>query len=217
MKKLLLTFAVLVFVAGSAAVASYNGSGSDDDMHIMAGPGGELSSENITKNATPPVDKARASQSGGSSSGDGWKMDIRQKNATCSTGTTAAEVSDVEYLREGGNYTVSFEGSIKGSNPCEKVSATDIIREDDRYVINITTLEGEGFCAQCMAQLDYEAEFSFSEPVDVEVRHEGEEMRTLTHPDVDQENGNDGNQSDSSSEEKGGISRMVRSFLGFLF
>lgn len=200
MKKAVISIILLAFVASASGVANYNGSG-DSDMHIMGAP----DSSDLQKGNNSSSESARATQTGSTSEGENWEMNLTKLNASCSSDSSGSNMSDVSFSQDNGMNKFSFEASIQGSNPCEELE-TEVSSTDTGYVLNVRTESGGGFCVQCVGQLDYRVNFR-TNAENLELRHEGSQVRTFKHPAAEEEN----------SGEKGNSGGPIQDILSGIF
>lgn len=81
---------------------------------------------------------------------------------------------------------VSFTGSITAPTPCQVLEHEVKEGGNNSYVMNVKTvkeeLDGNRLCTQVLTGIEYDASFQTDEPFTLEVRHDGDKVRTLEYP-----------------------------------
>lgn len=195
MKRTILVAAIVLFAGLSMATTDYDGP--KDQPHIMATP-----------------DSGSASQSGGSSGGSKWSADVNTVNATCISESQSEGVEDISYSGEDAENStkkVNWVGYIQTSNPCHEAGLAMIEQTgENAYRLNITTESQGGVCTQCVGMVKYEAEFSVNDPFQIEILHDGEQVKTVTYPGYNDDSG-------SSEPENTGAIQSLINWLSNLF
>ncbi len=173
MKHATLALAVIMLTGLSAGVVGYNGSG--DQPHIMTSGSGSSASA-----ATGP-------------NGTMWRAELTGQGSSCATNTTDRVTVGDFFTRERDPVQrgVEFSGTVITSNPCHILDHK--IREKGRntYVFDVTSKpEGQGVCVQCIGGVSYTASFQVNQNAGssktgflLEIRHDGELVKTVEHPD----------------------------------
>lgn len=167
MKKTALITA-LVFLSGTAtAVVGYDGP--KDGPHIMSGASSASSTAAVSPNGTEYRSTVKM---------DGRTPDIKD-----------SEIKDINRSDD----RLSFEGSIQASTPCHLLEQEVEKTGNGTYVLDIETVQDNSseVCAQQSVMIEYDAEFEDEAPYSLSVRHDGEEVRELSNPTVQEKEPSD--------------------------
>lgn len=118
------------------------------------------------------IDRGGAFESLGSSSGEKYNTTFDILNTT--QGEHPKQITNVEVEEN----SISFTGNIHLSQPCNKVNKT-YEKKDSKLILKVGSYSTEEPCVDVVAFKEYRFELESNEPVRLEVRHNGEEVRTL--------------------------------------
>lgn len=164
MKKLVLTFAVLLSIGLSTAVVGGPNPG-EDEMAITS------------------TESSASATTGVGPNGTEYTSYFSVTNATQSneTGVTNSSFD---------GDTAQFTGVYRTPTPCYELNH-DLEKNGNTYNFDITSEEtGNGTCAQVVTYYEYEANFTADQAYRLNITHDGEEQEVLEHPDL--EDGNRG-------------------------
>ena len=116
--------------------------------------------------------------------GTGWRAETSMVNRSSSI--TEPRLENVQFSEK--DNSVAFNGHIVAPTPCHVIQH-EVEESEDKYILNVKTvndLESNGnqsiqACAQVLTMIEYEAEFSNEDSFKLEVRHNNETIRTLSH------------------------------------
>ncbi|PSH00261.1 MAG: hypothetical protein BRC28_00480 [Nanohaloarchaea archaeon SW_4_43_9] len=163
-----LLLAAFFMVSGATAVVGGPEPG-EGEMAIMSSGSSASASTTVGENGTE------------------WRAETSMVNRTSSI--TKPRLENVQFSEE--NNTVTFTGHIVAPTPCHVIQH-EVEESEDKYILNVKTvsdLESNGnesiqACAQVLTMIEYEGEFSNKESFKLEVRHNNETIRTLSHPGI---------------------------------
>lgn len=124
---------------------------------------------------------ARSSESFGSSTREDYKANFDILNTT--QGEHAGEqVKNVSVSED----SISFTGYVELGQPCDKINRT-YVQEDSELILKVNTYSTGEPCVDVIAFKKYSFDIESEKPVRLEVRHDGQEVRSLetvgTHAD----------------------------------
>lgn len=160
---------------------------------------------------TSHSESASASRSVGPN-GTRWSSRFSTSASGCLSNQTTGP-HNIEFGNSSEGYTVSFDGYVATSNPCYSLESDFEKTGNNTYTLNVTTVQENGTCVQCLGAVGYEASFTDDKPFRLEVVHDGEPSETLTHPGYPPGNGN----GPGDQEPRGGFFSSFFRFLGGLF
>jgi hypothetical protein len=183
MKRILVFSVILIMCLNAVSgVVGHNGSGGD--MEITSGAG-----------ATTGVGP------------DGQQYSAKVSSLGSSYNDTKDSI-DSSSISSG---KIMFNGTIRASTPCNKVTH-EVEESENKYVLNIKTSaeeNGSALCTQVITGFKYSAEFEASEPgFTLEVKHDGERIKQFQSV-SDKGTGNKNN-----GDKQSFIHKILR-FLGF--
>lgn len=165
---LAVTATLLLPMAG--AVVGHNSSNDDGDMHIMSSGSSASATTAVGENGTEYTAK------------------VEQQAASCMNGNQSAGVSDISFNGDDsmdGKNSVTFTGLIQTATPCYTVDHNVEKTGKNTYVLNVTTEATGDMCVECVGAVTYDTEFVAQEPFNLTVKHDGEDVETVTHPGFD--------------------------------
>lgn len=205
MKKLLFTVGFIAFIGLAAGIAYENGS-------TPKCPEGQMC---IMNKAAPTSSSASGTAAVGPN-GTEYSSNFETVSSGCATGNMSDRVYNESFSTLESSppqYRVNFEGVIITSNPCHTIDHEITKEGDNTFVMNVTTESSDGLCTQCVGMIEYEASFTnHGETYDLEIRHDGKEVRTLGFP--ESENSED---SDESEVEQRNVFTGVFNWLKSIF
>lgn len=142
--------------------------------------------------------------------GTEWSSEFSTAGSQCLSGNSTG-VTNSSFETSGDTYSVSFEGMVETANPCHTLEHEITETDSGHYTMNITSEAENGTCVQCVGGVNYQASFQTGEPFTLEVRHDGEEVEELEHPENENEE-----PSDTESQEKGFVEGIVSWFRNLL-
>lgn len=170
MKRLIIALTLIAFATSTTALVGNNASG--DGPRIMAAA---EDNNSISGPAAVKLD------------GTMWSAEVAMINR--SANYTDNQVRDGSFSTANNTSIVEFGGLVQAGTPCHMIdsevseSGNNSYRMDMRTVRNET--DNQTMCIQQAVMINYTASFKAEEPFQLEVRHNNQTIRNLTHPEFE--------------------------------